>query len=333
MSIHNSFSFAPTSLPARKTQGGRKAALRFPFSAGLHGRTKCVILLEIGFAVGVKPPGMVSGGQRGAGRKRETVMTTVFAAHPTLTLSMALITVAGVFLGSFMDAIAGGGGIITVPTFLLAGLPMHLALGTNKLSAGIGTMASAARFIRSGYVRWSLALPAVALALAGSAIGTRLQLMVDARYLQYLLLLVLPVVAVVVLRRRTLPEEDREMEPRRQFAVVLTASLVIGAYDGFYGPGTGTFLLLIFTRWAGLGVRSAAGEVKMVNLASNIGALCTSLLHGQVYIALGLIGAVAALAGHWAGAGMAIKNGSRIVRPTVLIVLALLAVKVLWGLL
>jgi uncharacterized membrane protein YfcA len=106
---------------------------------------------------------------------------------------------------------------------------------------------------------------------------------------------------------------------------------VVGAYDGFYGPGTGTFLLLIFTLWAKMDVRTAAGNVKVVNLSSGIGALIMSALHGQVFWLLGLIAAAAAFAGHFAGAGLAIKNGSKIVRPTVLIVLGLLAVKILWG--
>ena len=151
-----------------------------------------------------------------------------------------------VFAASFVDSIGGGGGIISVPVYLLAGLPTHLALGTNKLSAGIGTAASTLRYVRSGYVDWALSLPAVALALLGSHLDTRLQLMLDEKYLQYLLLLVLPVVAVVMLRRRNLPEERGEMNEALRRVIVWGAALIIGAYDGFYGPGTGTFLLLIF---------------------------------------------------------------------------------------
>lgn len=253
------------------------------------------------------------------------------ASGVPLTLPMMLIAVVGVFLGSFMDAIAGGGGIITVPTYLLAGLPIHMALGTNKLSASIGTLASTGRFIKEGYVNWRLAAPSVALALIGAAIGTKVQLLVDAKYLQYLLLAVLPAVAFIVLRRHSFPEEPGEINPRRQAAIVFAASFVVGTYDGFYGPGTGTFLILIFTVWAKMDIRTAAGNVKVVNLSSGIGSLMTSMLHGQVFWILGLITAVAAFAGHFAGAGLAIKNGSKIVRPTVLIVLALLAVKILWG--
>ena len=245
-----------------------------------------------------------------------------------LTLPMVLIVAVGVFLASFTDAIAGGGGIISVPTYLIAGLPMHMALGTNKLSAGIGTFASTARYIKNGYVDWKLGIPSIVLALIGSYFGTKLQLMLSEVYLKYLLLIVLPVVAFVVLRQRKFPEERGEIDPKKQMAIVWTAALVIGAYDGFYGPGTGTFLLLVFCNLGKLDVRTASGNVKLVNLSSNIASLFTSLLSGKVFLALGLIGAVTSIAGHYIGAGLAIKNGSKIVKPTVIVVLLLLAVKV-----
>ena len=246
-----------------------------------------------------------------------------------LTLRMVLIVVIGVFLASFVDGVAGGGGIISVPTYFLAGLPAHLALGTNKLSSGIGTVVSTLRFIRGGYVDWRLGIPSIALALCGSHLGTRLQLALDERYLKWLLLLVLPIVAFVVLRQKKLPEERGEIAPGRQAAIVLAASLLVGAYDGFYGPGTGTFLILIFCNLAKMDLRTASGNVKLVNLASNIGALATSLMAGKVFLVLGLIGAVASIAGHYLGSGLAIKDGSKIVRPVILLVLALLAVKVI----
>ncbi len=249
-----------------------------------------------------------------------------------LTLQMALIVAAGVFLASFTDAIAGGGGIISVPTYLLAGLPAHFALGTNKLSAGLGSIASTGRFIKNGFVDWKLGIPSIVLALVGAHFGTSLQLMIEEKYLQYLLLIVLPVVAFVVLRQRELPETKGEIEPKKQMLIVCAASLVIGAYDGFYGPGTGTFLLLIFCNFAKMDVRTAAGNVKLVNLASNIGALVTSLANGKVFIALGLIGTVTSFLGHYIGSGLAIKNGSKIVKPTVVVVLVLLAIKVIQGL-
>ena len=119
------------------------------------------------------------------------------------------------------------------------------------------------------------------------------------------------------------------MDERKRALIVCLASFVIGGYDGFYGPGTGTFLVLIFCAMAGLDLRTASGNVKLVNLASNLGSLFTSLANGKVFLLLGLIGAVASMAGAYVGSGLAIRDGSRIVRPVILVVLALLAVKVI----
>lgn len=246
-------------------------------------------------------------------------------------LWIVLLICCGVFLASFMDAIAGGGGIISVPTYLLAfhGLPTYFALGTNKLSSGIGTVFSTARFIKNGYVKWSLALPSIAFALLGSVGGTWLQHHTPEVVLKYLLLIVLPMVAVVTLRTRTWPDQPGEISFGKQAAIVWAASLLVGAYDGYYGPGTGTFLMIIFVRMAKLDTRTAAGNVKVVNLSSNIGSLFTAWRAGYIFWGVGLIAAAASIAGHYIGAGLAIKNGSRIVKPTVVIVLILLAVKVL----
>ena len=246
-----------------------------------------------------------------------------------LTPGMVAIVVIGVFLASFVDGVAGGGGIISVPTYFLAGLPAHLALGTNKLSSCIGTAVSAGRFVKGGYVDWKLAVPSVLLALVGAHLGTRLQLMLPDRYLKLLLLAVLPAAAFIILRHKKLPEERGEMPEGRRALIVLAASLIVGAYDGFYGPGTGTFLILIYCGPGKLDLRTASGNVKLVNLASNLGALFTSLISGQVFLVLGLIGAGSSVLGHWLGSGLAIRDGSRIARPMILIVLALLAVKVI----
>lgn len=243
---------------------------------------------------------------------------------------VVLLVCAGVFCASFMDAIGGGGGIISLPTYLLAGLPMHFALGTNKLSSCIGTVASTLRYIKNGYVDWLLGIPSVVLALFGAHLGTRLHLAMDEQYLKLVLLFVLPVIAVILLRKKELPEQRQPINKWLCRAIVWGASLVFGAYDGFYGPGTGTFLLLSFCYLAKIDVRTASGNVKLVNLASNVGALVTSLVAGKVLVPLGLVSAILATAGQYIGAGLALKNGSKIVRPVILIVILLLTGKVLF---
>lgn len=244
---------------------------------------------------------------------------------------VVLLVCAGVFLASFMDAIAGGGGIISVPTYLLAlhGAPIYFVLGTNKLSSAIGTVFSTARFIKNRCVNWRLAVPSVALALLGAVGGTWLQHHTPDSVLKIMLLFVLPVIAFFTLRTKKWSDEPIDVPFWRQAIIVWSASLVVGAYDGYYGPGTGTFLMIIFVRLAKLDTRTAAGNVKIVNLSSNIGSLYTAWMAGYVFWTIGLIAAVASIAGHYIGAGLAIKNGSRIVRPTVVIVLILLAVKII----
>ena len=223
-------------------------------------------------------------------------------------LWVVLLICGGVFLAGFMDAIAGGGGIISVPVYLMAfsGLPTHFVLGTNKLSSCIGTAFSTARFIHQGYVHWRLFLPAAGLAVAGSVCGTQLQLHTPDVVLKYLLLAVLPVVAFFTLRTKMWPEEPAPIPPRRQAAIVWAAALLIGTYD-----------------------RHAAGGVKVINLASNIGGVCSALMAGTVVLGVGLAAALASILGHYLGAGLAIRNGSKIVRPAVVVVLLLLLVKVI----
>ena len=242
---------------------------------------------------------------------------------------VVLLVCLGVFCASFMDAIGGGGGIISLPTYLLAGLPMHFALGTNKLSSCIGTVVSTVRYVKNGYVDWMLGIPSIALALVGAHLGTKLHLAMDEQYLKIVLLFVLPVIAVILLRKKDLPESRKPMNEWLRRWITWTASLIFGAYDGFYGPGTGTFLLLTFCYLGKIDVRTASGNVKLVNLSSNIGALATSLAAGKVLISLGLVSAIFSTAGQYLGAGLALKNGSKIVRPVILLVIVLLAIKVL----
>ena len=180
-----------------------------------------------------------------------------FFGYPIWVVALVCL---GVFCASFMDAIGGGGGIISLPTYLLAGLPMHYALGTNKLSSCIGTVASTVRYVKNGYVDWVLGIPSIALALVGAHLGTRLHLAMDEQYLKLVLLAVLPVIALVLLKKKDLPEAKGPMNEGLRRGIVWGASLVFGAYDGFYGPGTGTFLLLSFCYLAKVDVRTASGN-------------------------------------------------------------------------
>lgn len=239
-----------------------------------------------------------------------------------------------VFLAMFVDAIAGGGGLISLTAYLVAGLPAHLALGTNKVSGAIGTLIATGRFARAGLIQARLAIPSIVFALAGSAIGTKIALFTPESVIQMVMVFALPIVAFFVLRKRSLDvPSDCAISVKKQIAIIAVASFFIGAYDGFYGPGTGTFMLIAFTAAAKLPVREANGEVKCANLASNIASLATFAANGCVYWELGLIASVFAIAGSYLGSGMVMKDGAKIVRPIMIVVLALLFVKVLTDLL
>ena len=235
-----------------------------------------------------------------------------------------------VFLAGFVDAIAGGGGLISLPAYLLAGVPMHQAIATNKLSSATGTTISTIRYCRNTRVDWSIAGPAIVLSLIGSGIGAKLTMMMPESVLKIVLLVVLPVTAVVVFRKNALVEKQGgSVSHRRMLVITWIAALVIGCYDGFYGPGTGTFLILVMVGLAKMDMMQAAANTKLINLASNLSALAAFLIGGKVVLTLGLAASVFSIAGHYTGSSMVMKNGTKIVKPIILVVLALLFLKVI----
>ena len=246
-------------------------------------------------------------------------------------LTTLLIICPLVFLAGFVDAIDGGRGLFSLPAYLLAGLPPHQAIATNKMSSTLGTSASTARYLKNGYVDWQAALPCMAMAILGANGGARLILLIPQQYIQYLLLVSLPVVAVVVLRRKPAGTGAPQtgMPRSRQLVLAALLSLALGVYDGLYGPGTGTFLLLMYTGLCKMSLERASGTVKLVNLSSNAASLILFLQKGQVLVTLGLISGGFCLLGHFIGSGMMMKNGSRIVRPVIITVLILLFIKVI----
>ncbi len=242
-----------------------------------------------------------------------------------------------VFLAGFVDSIAGGGGLISLPAYIIAGVPTHFAIGTNKMASSMGTTISTGRFLKNGYLKGArmlrLAGCAVAASLTGALIGARLSLLADDKILRNMMIVVLPIVAFYVLRNKDMGEK-KEQEPLpalRLYVTVILAALVIGAYDGFYGPGTGTFLLLIFTGAARMNIRTASALTKIINLTSNIASLVTFLIHGTVLLPLGLAAGLCSIGGNYLGSSLVVQNGLRVVRPVIMVVLALLFIKIITG--
>ena len=170
-------------------------------------------------------------------------------------------------------------------------------------------------------------------ALIGSSIGSNLTLLVSDKILQYMMIVILPIVAFYVMRNKKMGDDSLAgtLPERKSFLIALASALIIGIYDGFYGPGTGTFLLLVLTGAARYTMKEAAGTTKAINLSSNVAAFVTFVIHGKIIYTLGLAAAICSILGNYIGSGLVMGNGQKIVRPLILVVLAILFVKILLG--
>lgn len=239
-----------------------------------------------------------------------------------------------VFLAGFVDSVAGGGGVISLPAYLLAGIPVKLAAGTNKLANGCGTALAVEKYAKSGNIEWACALPAGVGALIGAAIGSRTALAIPDAALEIVILAALPLAAVILTLARRKTDADTKSLPRSKIALYGgLIGLVIGVYDGLVGPGTGTFLTIAFSVVLGFGLLKSSGCARTANLASNVASLIVYLVNGSVLFSVGIPAIACSMLGNWFGARYAIKGGSKKIRLVMFAVLGLLFVRTLLSLL
>jgi len=254
--------------------------------------------------------------------------------EPTLATVVALSLVAAA--AGLVDAIAGGGGLLTVPALLAAGLPPHLALGTNKGQAVFGSGAALVRFARAGLIQPARARLGFPLGLLGSLLGAALVLQIPPATLKPLVLALLGAAALFIgLRRGTPAGGAAAGQPPRRHGGTWAAGLVallIGAYDGFFGPGTGTFLIVASVAFLGDDLTQASAGAKVVNFASNLAALALFAWRGVVIWPVALPMAAGQLGGAWLGAHLAVRRGDRLVRGVTVAVALALAAKLAWDL-
>ena len=246
-----------------------------------------------------------------------------------VSITALAIICAACFLAGVMNASGGSGGLISLPAFLLAGLPPHVALGCNKLQAVFGLGAAEARFIKDGYLNFHLAVPSVIAGMMGAFIGSSLTLMVSSEVLMYLMVFILPICAFFVLKKNVFPDDRPDVINLNAstYAKVSVFAFLMGIYDGFYGVGSSTFTLVAMTGLCSLSVRNGGAHAKAINLCNNIAALGVFLVNGQVNIVYGLAGGICGMIGAWFGAGAVIKNGAAFMRPAVIIAFILLLAK------
>ena len=253
----------------------------------------------------------------------------------TILPSTYLIILPLIFLAGFIDAIAGGGGLISLPAYLVAGLPPHIALANNKFSSCFGTLFSTARYFKHGMIDLKIAGISAFFALLGSFVGAKIVLLLDPFFLNYILVVLLPLITIFTYIKKDIGQinTSHEISSQKKIFISVLAGFLIGFYDGFFGPGTGAFLILIFAVLLKYDFTVANGNTKVINLASNIAALVAFIINGKVLFVIGIPAAIAGIAGNLLGSKYVIKKGNNLIRPVFLIVFILLFVKIIVDLL
>ena len=243
-----------------------------------------------------------------------------------VTWQMILIVCPLAALAGFVDSVAGGGGLISLPAYYLAGLPASVAAGTNKMSACMGTVLATYNYASCGKVDRRIGLWSGLGSLIASVLGVLVMKQLSDNAIRILVMCCLPVAGIFTLRGHG-KIERRDFSASTTAAIALLIGLAIGFYDGLVGPGTGTFLILLFVNIFGLDDVLASGTAKVPNLCSNIAALTSLFITGDVLWMLGLPAGICAMAGATLGSRMTVKRGAKMIRKMMFIVLILLLVK------
>jgi uncharacterized protein len=247
-----------------------------------------------------------------------------------LSIPQIVFLAAMIFLAGFVDSIAGGGGLISLPAYFAVGLPPHAALATNKFSGFCGTATAVIRYWRAGVIHLRIGLVAAAGALAGSALGAKIALWISGTVINAVMLLCVPAVLVIFLFKDQLfPKTEVVAKVTRPIFRAAIIGAIIGCYDGFFGPGTGTFLAIAFAFFMRYDLVTASGNARLANLASNAGSLAVFLINGKALFPLAFITAASGIAGNVLGSHFALHGRERIIRPIMTAVLVLLLIEVI----
>ncbi len=246
-----------------------------------------------------------------------------------LTAQMLWIVCPLALLAGFVDAVAGGGGLISLPAYYLAGLPASMAAGTNKLSATMGTVLAVYQYGRSGRIERRIGLYSGMAAVLCSALGVLLMKQLPDQTVRVIVMCCIPVAAVFTLRGSRTAHAAQAHTPAQVAALSLLIGGAVGFYDGLVGPDTGTFLILLFVHVFGMDAVAASATAKVTNLSSNVAALSSLLLTGDVLWLLGLPAGLCAMGGAALGSRLALRRGARFVRYMMLCVLFLLLAKMI----
>lgn len=245
-----------------------------------------------------------------------------------LATETVLLLAAAAFVAGFIDSIAGGGGLVTVPALLLAGLSPVEALATNKLQGLFGAGSATMSYAQKGHVDLRRQLPTAALACLGGAIGAVLATFLPGEWLRAGMPFLLIAIAIYFAFKPNMNDVDKAQRIT-PLLFGLTVVPLVGFYDGVFGPGTGSFYMLAFVALAGYGVLKATAHTKLLNFASNLGGFAVFAFAGAMVWKVGLLMGVCQILGARLGAGLAMRNGAKLIRPLLILVCVAMAIRLL----
>lgn len=237
----------------------------------------------------------------------------------------------GGFLAAFVDSIAGGGGLISMPILLMAGLPAHLALGTNKFAGAFGCFSSVYKYSKSGKTNIELLKKLIPFTILGCLLGVKCVLSISENILNILVFLMILMVAIYTYLKKDLGKEDKfESLSKENIKKGIIMAFALGFYDGFFGPGTGTFLTFAFIKIYGFDFLHASANTKILNFTSNFTALILFMFSGQILYKVAIFYAFSMILGGYIGAKVAINKGSQLIKPIFLFMAVGVAIKLLY---
>ena len=251
-----------------------------------------------------------------------------------LSLIKLIFLCAAGFIAAFVDSIAGGGGLISVPAYILAGFPPHYALGTNKFSATCGSMFSSITFFKHGKIMVQFVKYIIPFTFIGAILGTKSVLAMNQEFLYPLVsLLILAVGLYTVFKKDIGLINEFKLETKRQIAVGMFIAFIMGFYDGFFGPGTGSFLIFLFIKFFKMDFIAAAGNGKLLNFVSNITSLTVFALSGKILFLYGIPVGISMIFGAIFGTKVAINKGASFIKPIFIIMSFAVFIKLVWQML
>lgn len=237
----------------------------------------------------------------------------------------------GGFLASFVDSIAGGGGLISMPVLLISGLPAHLALGTNKFASSCGSFTSAYRYYKSGKTNVALLKKLLPFTILGCILGVKCVLSISDEFLNLLVFIMIVAVTIYTYTKKDLGTEDKFKElTDKNIKLGMLMAFLLGFYDGFFGPGTGTFLTFALIKIYGFDFLHASANTKILNFTSNFIALILFMFSGQILYKVAIPFAISMIIGGYIGAKLAIKKGSTVIKPIFLVMAFGVAIKLIY---